>query len=85
MNFTVTKLEMYVQHIIAWWRGDFTSIVGKFDKYIKALEGHNAYLNLVAENQAHASRALAAASKAAYAEAEKAKNVAANFKALVQG
>jgi len=83
MGMTVSRWAMWVQHFLAWVRGDFTKIVGKFEKAASQLEAHKTYLNLIADNQAQAARSLAAAAKVNYAEADKANKVAINFRTLV--
>lgn len=76
-------MNMYVQHFLAWLRGDLTKIVSAFDKAIKKLEAHEKYRAGIAENQAHLSRDLAYRSKLNYQEADKAKAVRANLTKLV--
>lgn len=75
-------MYIYWEHFLAWLRGDLTAIVSDFEKVAKKLSAHNTYLTKIADNQAQASRSLAKASAANYAEANKANAVAANLTAL---
>lgn len=79
----MSRIELYIEHLKAWWRGDLAAITSVFGKALADLEAHGKYLTTIADNQAQAARALAASSKKLYDAATEASNVKANIAALV--
>lgn len=76
-------MYLWVQHLIALWRGDFNAIVGDFDKLYGKLEAHVEYKRRVAGVLAAKASVAQNASDAALADAAQAKKVSDNIGALL--
>lgn len=79
----MNKINLYIEHLKAWWRGDVVAITSVFHKALAELEAHGKYVTAIADNQAMAARDLAERSKALYAQADQTAAIKAKLAALV--